>query len=123
MAYLVKPFSRSDLAPAIEVAVSRFAEIAALEAEVADLGERLETRKLVERAKSALQGRFSMSEAEAFRWIQKAAMDRRLSMRDVAETVLASAPAAPVSGADPADGGRAGAASSADPPVKPASSP
>jgi len=90
MAYLVKPFSKADLTPAIEVALSRFAEIRALEAEVADLGERLETRKLVDRAKAALQGRFGMSEPEAFRWIQKAAMDRRLSMREVAGTVLSS---------------------------------
>jgi response regulator NasT len=92
MAYLVKPFGRSDLAPAIEVALSRFTELRALEAEVADLGEQLETRKLVERAKAALQARFGFSEPEAFRWIQKAAMDRRLSMREVAATVLASEP-------------------------------
>ncbi len=88
MAYLVKPFTKADLVPAIEVALRRGAEIAALEDEVADLGERLETRKLVERAKSRLQERFGMSEADAFRWIQKAAMDRRLPMREVARTVV-----------------------------------
>jgi response regulator NasT len=90
MAYLVKPFTRADLVPAIEMAVSRAAELRALEAEVADLGERLETRKLVDRAKGVLQTRFGMSEPEAFRWIQKTSMDRRLSMRDVAQTVVAS---------------------------------
>lgn len=90
MAYLVKPFTRADLVPAIEVAQSRFAEIAALEEEVRDLGDRLETRKLVERAKAALQEQHGMTEPEAFRWIQKAAMDRRVSMRKVAEVVLDS---------------------------------
>ncbi|RJK93727.1 ANTAR domain-containing response regulator [Vallicoccus soli] len=90
MAYLVKPFTRADLVPAIEMAVSRAAELRALEAEVADLGERLETRKLVDRAKGILQTKFGMSEPEAFRWIQKTSMDRRLSMRDVAQTVVAT---------------------------------
>jgi AmiR/NasT family two-component response regulator len=88
MAYLVKPFTKADLVPAIEMAVSRYAEITALEAEVSTLEERLETRKLVERAKAALQARFAMSEPEAFRWIQKASMDRRLTMRQVANTIL-----------------------------------
>ena len=88
MAYLVKPFSISDLMPAIEVAMSRFREIAALECEVADLGERLETRKLVERAKGLLQARHAMTEPEAFAWMQRAAMDRRTSMKRVAEVVL-----------------------------------
>ncbi len=88
MAYLVKPFSASDLLPAIEMAVSRYAELAALEAEVADLQDRLETRKLVDRAKSVLQSRFGMSEPEAFRWIQKTSMDRRLTMREVARTIV-----------------------------------
>lgn len=88
MAYLVKPFSMSDLIPAIELAVSRFAEIAALEREVADLGERLETRKLIERAKGLLQAEHAMTEAEAFTWMQRAAMDRRTSMKRVAEVVL-----------------------------------
>lgn len=90
MAYLVKPFSISDLIPAIEVALSRFAEITELEREVADLGERLETRKLVERAKGLLQARHAMTEPEAFTWMQRAAMDRRTSMKRVAEVVLES---------------------------------
>jgi two-component system, response regulator PdtaR len=92
MAYLVKPFSQSDLAPAIEMAVSRFNEIAALEAEVADLQERLETRKAVERAKSVLQRDLRLSEADAFRWIQKTAMDLRLTMRQVADGVITHGP-------------------------------
>jgi response regulator NasT len=90
MAYLVKPFSISDLMPAIEVAMSRFREIAALEREVSDLGERLETRKLVERAKGLLQAKHAMTEPEAFTWMQRAAMDRRTSMKRVAEVVLES---------------------------------
>jgi len=90
MAYLVKPFSISDLMPAIEVAMSRFREIADLEREVADLGERLETRKLVERAKGLLQAKHAMTEPEAFTWMQRAAMDRRTSMKRVAEVVLES---------------------------------
>jgi AmiR/NasT family two-component response regulator len=89
MAYLVKPFAKSDLLPTIEVAVSRHAQLAALEDEVADLTERLETRKLVDRAKGRLQSERGMSEPEAFRWIQKSSMDRRTSMRVVAEEVLA----------------------------------
>jgi response regulator NasT len=89
MAYLVKPFGKGDLLPAIEVAVSRHAELRALTAEVADLGDRLETRKVLDRAKGRLQSERGMTEPEAFRWIQKAAMDRRESMRAVAETVLA----------------------------------
>ena len=88
MAYLVKPFSITDLIPAIELAVSRFGEIAALELEVATLSDRLETRKLVERAKGLLQAKQKMSEPEAFKWIQRAAMDRRTTMRRVAEVVL-----------------------------------
>jgi len=88
MAYLVKPFSITDLIPAIEVAVSRFSEISALEQEVATLSDRLETRKLVERAKGLLQTKHRMSEPEAFKWIQRAAMDRRTTMRRVAEVVL-----------------------------------
>jgi len=88
MAYLVKPFTKSDLVPAIEMAVSRYAEITALEAEVTGLNERLETRKIVERAKGLLQSRYGLSEPEAFRWIQKNSMDRRLTMRRVAETVV-----------------------------------
>lgn len=88
MAYLVKPFSVTDLIPAIELAVSRFGEIAALEQEVATLSDRLETRKLVERAKGLLQQKQGMSEPEAFKWIQRAAMDRRTTMKRVAEVVL-----------------------------------
>src|ERR1700742_1724687 len=88
MAYLVKPFSITDLIPAIELAVSRFSEITALETEVATLSDRLETRKLVERAKGLLQSKHQMTEPEAFKWIQRAAMDRRTTMRRVAEVVL-----------------------------------
>ncbi|MDT5231447.1 MAG: two-component system, response regulator PdtaR, partial [Mycobacterium sp.] len=88
MAYLVKPFSINDLIPAIEVAVSRFNEISQLESEVATLADRLETRKLVERAKGLLQTKQGMSEPEAFKWIQRAAMDRRTTMKRVAEVVL-----------------------------------
>src|ERR1700756_699301 len=88
MAYLVKPFNITDLIPAIEVAVSRFSEISALESEVASLSDRLETRKLVERAKGLLQAKQGMTEPEAFRWIQRAAMDRRTTMKRVAEVVL-----------------------------------
>jgi two-component system, response regulator PdtaR len=89
MAYLVKPFAKSDLLPTIEVAVSRHAQLAALEREVATLEDRLETRKLVDRAKSRLQTERNMTEPEAFRWIQKTSMDRRTSMREVAEEVVA----------------------------------
>lgn len=88
MAYLVKPFEKRDLLPAIEMATSRFAEIKALEAEVTGLRDRLEARKLIERAKGALMTAHSMTEPEAFRWIQRAAMDNRTSMRAVAALVL-----------------------------------
>jgi response regulator NasT len=88
MAYLVKPFQKRDLLPAIEMALSRFAEIVALEAEVTGLRERLEARKLIERAKGVLMSEHRMSEPEAFRWIQRAAMDNRTSMRTVAGLVL-----------------------------------
>jgi response regulator NasT len=88
MAYLVKPFGKSDLVPAIEMAVSRFAELQQLESEVADLSERLETRKVVDRAKGVLQEKLGLSEPDAFRWIQKTAMDLRLSMREVADGVV-----------------------------------
>jgi response regulator NasT len=91
MAYLVKPFQRKDLLPAIEMAVSRFAELVALEKEVGDLSGRLEARKLVDRAKSALQGAHGMSEPEAFRHIQRRSMDERRSMRAVAQEVLDAA--------------------------------
>jgi response regulator NasT len=88
MAYLVKPFQKKDLLPTIEMATSRFAEIVALESEVSDLQERLETRKLVERAKGILMEKQGMTEPEAFRWIQRTAMDRRTSMKMVASAVL-----------------------------------
>lgn len=95
MAYLVKPFQKSDLVPAIEIALSRFSEISALEAEVAGLGERLETRKVVERAKGRLMTAYGMSEPQAFKWIQRTAMDHRMTMRDVAERILVEAPDTP----------------------------
>ncbi len=88
MAYLVKPFQKKDLVPAIEMAVSRFAELVTLEKEVADLSGRLEVRKLVDRAKSVLQTDHGMDEPAAFRWIQRTSMDRRQSMRTVAQGVL-----------------------------------
>lgn len=91
MAYLVKPFSKSDVVPAIEMAVSRFTQLRVLSEEVADLEQRLETRKLVDRAKSVLQTSYGLSEPAAFRWIQKTSMDRRLSMRQVAEAVIEDA--------------------------------
>ncbi len=92
MAYVVKPFTKNDLVPAIEMAVSRYSEITQLEAEVAELSDRLETRKAVERAKGVLQERLELTEPEAFRWIQKTAMDLRLSMRQVAEGVVRHGP-------------------------------
>jgi two-component system, response regulator PdtaR len=88
MAYLVKPFTKDDLVPAIEMAVSRFAEITLLEKEVADLSESLATRKVVDRAKGILQKELGLTEPESFRWIQKTAMDLRLSMRQVADGVV-----------------------------------
>ncbi len=88
MAYLVKPFTKADLVPAVELAMSRFAELRSLEREVAGLSERLETRKLVEQAKGRLMANHGMSEPEAFGWIQRAAMDRRTTMRNVAAAVL-----------------------------------
>ncbi|HZN70368.1 MAG TPA: response regulator [Micromonosporaceae bacterium] len=99
MAYLVKPFQKSDLVPAIEIALSRFAEFAALEAEVASLGERLETRKVVERAKGRLMIAYGMTEPQAFKWIQRMAMDHRMTMKDVAERILVEAPETPAGGA------------------------
>ena len=91
MAYVVKPFTSADLLPALEIAVSRHTEIKALEAEVADLADRFETRKLVDRAKGLLQAKYGLTEPEAFRWIQKTSMDKRLTMRDVASAVIESA--------------------------------
>jgi AmiR/NasT family two-component response regulator len=88
MAYLVKPFAKHDLLPAIEMAVSRYAEIVALEGEVGDLQGRLEARKLVDRAKAVLQNEYGFTESAAFRFVQKTSMDRRLTMRGVAEAIL-----------------------------------
>ena len=88
MAYVVKPFTASDVTPALDIALSRWSELKALEAEVADLGERLETRKAVDRAKGVLMAKLKMSEADAFRWIQKTAMDRRMGMKEVADAVV-----------------------------------
>lgn len=88
MAYIVKPFTASDLAPAIDIARSRWVEVFTLEAEIADLGERLETRKVVDRAKGVLMDELKISESEAFGWIQKTAMDRRLGMREVAAAIV-----------------------------------
>ncbi|MGW3468672.1 ANTAR domain-containing response regulator [Saccharopolyspora sp. NPDC000995] len=88
MAYLVKPFAKRDLVPAIELAVSRFTEVQALEAEVADLTERLEARKTIERAKGLLMSKHNLSEPESFRWLQRTAMDRRTTMKAVAQAVL-----------------------------------
>jgi response regulator NasT len=88
MAYVTKPFKPSDLLPAIQIALSRSEELVALETEISDLNERLETRKLMDRAKGLLQSKMKLSEPEAFRWIQKASMDRRLSMSQVAKAVL-----------------------------------
>ncbi|WP_121035205.1 ANTAR domain-containing response regulator [Terracoccus luteus] len=93
MAYVVKPFTADDLRPAIDIAHSRWQEMKALESEIADLGERLETRKLVDRAKGTLMTQLKLSEADAFRWIQKTAMDRRLGMKEVAEAVINGFPA------------------------------
>jgi len=88
LAYVVKPFTQNDLLPAIEIALARYAQIVALEAEVADLAERFETRKQVDRAKGLLTQKMGLSEPEAFRWIQKASMDRRLTMQEVAQAVI-----------------------------------
>ena len=88
MAYIIKPFTSADLVPAIGIACSRWVEMKALEAEVADLGERFETRKIVDRAKGVLMSRLMISEPEAFTWIQKTAMDRRMGMREVAASVV-----------------------------------
>jgi response regulator NasT len=89
MAYLVKPFQKKDLLPTIEMALSRFAEMAALESEVSDLQEQLAARKAVERAKGKLMTEHGMTEPESFRWLQRTSMNRRLTMRSLAEAVLA----------------------------------
>ncbi len=101
MAYLVKPFTKADLVPAIEMAMARYDELTTLEREVSDLRERLETRKLVDRAKGALQARHGLDEAAAYRWIQRASMDRRMTMREVAELVVAELQPPPTSGLAP----------------------
>ena len=88
MAYVVKPFTPADLLPAVEIAISRHQEITSLEAEVASLAEQFETRKRVDRAKGLLMTKMGLSEPEAFRWIQKTSMDRRLTMREVADAVI-----------------------------------
>lgn len=88
MAYVVKPFTPNDLLPAIEIAYSRHLQITALEHEIQDLNERFETRKLVDRAKGLLNEKMNLTEPEAFRWIQKASMDRRLTMHEVAVTII-----------------------------------
>ncbi len=90
MAYLVKPFAKRDLVPAVELAMSRFSELQALENEVASLTDRLETRKVIERAKGLLMSNQGLTEPEAFRWIQRTAMDRRTTMKAVAEAVVDS---------------------------------
>jgi response regulator NasT len=88
MAYVVKPFSIGDLVPAIEIAISRHLQMRSLADEVADLHERLETRKIIDKAKGILMSALNLSEPQAFSWIQKAAMDRRLTMKDVASAVI-----------------------------------
>ena len=88
MAYVVKPFTAADLLPAIEIAQARFGEMVSLENEVNDLAERMETRKRVERAKGLLMSKMDLSEPDAFRWIQKTSMNRRLTMREVADAVI-----------------------------------
>jgi len=88
MAYVVKPFTIGDLIPAIEIAISRHTQMRSLAEEVADLHERLETRKIIDRAKGILMKALNLSEPEAFSWIQRAAMDRRLTMKEVAQAVI-----------------------------------
>lgn len=88
MAFVVKPFTPNDLLPAIEIALSRYQQITSLNEEIRDLEERFETRKRVDRAKGLLQTNMNLSEPDAFRWIQKTSMDRRLTMREVADAVI-----------------------------------
>jgi response regulator NasT len=88
MAYVVKPFTINDLLPAIEISISRYRQMKSLEAEVADLYERLETRKILDRAKGILMKALDITEPDAFSWIQKTAMDRRISMREVAQGII-----------------------------------
>jgi two-component system, response regulator PdtaR len=113
MAYLVKPFTKADLVPAIEIAASRFQETSVLEAEVATLKDRLEVRKILDRAKGKLQAEHGLTEPEAFRWIQKTSMDQRLAMRAVAERLLDGA-MAPDSGKAPDTAKAADSAKTAD---------
>ncbi|MCW2676417.1 MAG: putative Response regulator with antiterminator output domain [Modestobacter sp.] len=101
MAYLVKPFSKNDLIPAIEVARGRFLEMTALDAEVGDLKERLEARKVVEQAKGRLMSERGMTEAEAFRWIQRTAMNERTSMKALAQAILETEVADPAASSGP----------------------
>jgi two-component system, response regulator PdtaR len=119
MAFMVKPFTKADLIPAIEIARSRFTELAALEAEVSNLRDRLEVRKLLDRAKGLIQAERGITEAEAFRWIQKTSMDRRMTMRAVAEEVLAAAQAAPAGDASQAAQGEAGGTAAGGSPAQP----
>lgn len=88
LAYVVKPFTPNDLLPAIEIAMSRYQQISSLESEIADLQERFESRKVIDRAKGILNQKMGFTEPEAFRWIQKASMDRRVSMREVSQAVI-----------------------------------
>ena len=88
MAYVLKPFTINELVPAIEIAISRHLQMKSLAAEVADLHERLETRKIIDRAKGILMAALNLTEPQAFSWIQKAAMDRRLTMKEVAQAVI-----------------------------------
>jgi response regulator NasT len=88
MAYVVKPFSINDLLPAIEIAISRHKQMKSLESEVADIYDRLETRKVIDRAKGILMKAMNLSEPESFSWIQKTAMDRRISMKEVAMAII-----------------------------------
>jgi response regulator NasT len=107
MAYLIKPFTKADLVPAIEVAISRFQEISALDTEVASLRERLEVRKVLDRAKGLLQAERGITEAEAFRWIQKTSMDRRMTMRAVAEELMSGPQQSGPQQGEPGPGGEA----------------
>lgn len=88
MAYVVKPFSITDLVPAIEIAMSRHKQMTSLEKEISNLQDRLETRKLIDRAKGILMTALNLTEPQAFSWIQRAAMDRRMSMKEVALAVI-----------------------------------
>lgn len=108
MAYLVKPFTKADLIPAIEIAVSRFAEVDALQTEVTDLRDRLEMRKLLDRAKGVLQAARGITEPEAFRWIQKTSMDRRMTMRALAQEILDEHQRAKAEASEPDEATQAG---------------